>query len=873
LASTSCLAACFARTDAPHSVGRWLTPPPETLLEQILKTVSETDGCQGCPLARLYPSNTFVAPSIGPGTTLIVAEAPGAQEAERGEPLIGPTGGWLRGRFDEERQQWAGGLLGRAGIKDSECSRLNVIQCRPPENKFPTSAEALSYISNQEANAAVSQCLRNHVRPVLDGRPWRRVILLGEKALRYLTGKSEGIKTWRGSPLALVDSAGNLEEEPRAVATFHPAWIARDQRFIPAVVSDLKKSMVLPPENYSVHPDISEVRAFTATSFAFDIETIRETGQITMVGLCDRQFHAICVPWGGEYTRELKRIFHNAEEVTGHNCLQFDLPALREQGVQIVPGTRVWDTMLLQHLCQPDLPHDLGFLGSIFTNKPAWKHLSGDDEALYCCRDVDVTFQCAQQLKPIIRSLELMDLYEQVQVPLARLCRQMHETGITIDPNRIGVVRENLLKEMALDETKLPESLRTRTQAIRRRVAAPEGTLGKSGKPVKFVLVDDSEQVVPWRSPAVIADYLYTELALPAQLHPKTKQISTGKVALDWLAKRLARGDYDKKLPNAREATAAVQALRRLRIADEMITTFAQEKMLYVSRLHPHFNVHGTRFGRLSSSDPNLQNIPLAAKFIYVPSRPDWCFLEMDFSGLENRLTSWYANDTERLARLAVAGFNEHKWVASKFFNIPYEEVTKDNDPDSPYHKGKTINHGCDGGMGPRKIANMEDMDFSEVNRLVKLWRQLNAKTVAAQENTGKLAKEQGYLKNAFGRRDWFYTDNYFTEANRFYAQSTGADILYRTLLGLLFERLDISEDEIRRIVHVYRPLPEPVRCLITVHDSMLFEGPAEALELARPLIQEVATQPWPELRSFQIPVEFKQGPAGASWGELEAVH
>ena len=312
--------------------------------------------------------------------------------------------------------------------------------------------------------------------------------------------------------------------------------------------------------------------------------------------------------------------------------------------------------------------------------------------------------------------------------------------------------------------------------------------------------------------------------------------------------------------------------MRRLRVSDEMITTFAQEKMLYVSRVHPHHNVHGTRFGRLSSSDPNLQNIPPAARFIYVPSRPDWRFLEMDFSGLENRLTAWYANDTERLGRLAVSGFNEHKWAASQFFGIPYSDVEKDNDREAPYHKGKTINHGKDGGMGPRKIANMYDMDFSEVNRLCKLWNELNAKTVAAQENTAKLAKAQGYLVNAFGRKDWFYTDSYYTEANRFYAQSTGADILFRTLLGLLFERISLPEEAVRKIVRIYRPLPEPVRCLISVHDSILFEGPAQAIEDAIPIITAVATQPWPELRNYEIPIELKIGEPGASWAELEAL-
>jgi uracil-DNA glycosylase family 4 len=290
--------------------------------------VKDNPTCNGCPMQRLFPENNFVQPEINEGSILVVAEAPGQQESEQGFPLVGPTGSWLRGRFDEERKQWSGGLLGRAGIKDSECSKTNVLSCRPPDNKFPTSAEARSYISPEEADAAISQCLRNHVRPVLDGRPWRRVILLGEKALRYLTGKTEGIKTWRGSPLALVRADGALEEEPRAVATFHPAWIARDQRFIPAVVSDLKKSMVLPPENYVTHPSIAEVRAFQATQFAFDIETIRETGQITMVGLCAKNFEAICVPFGGAYIPELKRIFENATYLICQNGIAFDIPIL-----------------------------------------------------------------------------------------------------------------------------------------------------------------------------------------------------------------------------------------------------------------------------------------------------------------------------------------------------------------------------------------------------------------------------------------------------------------------------------------------------------------------------------------------------------------
>ena len=768
----------------------------------------------------------------------------------------------MRGRFDEDRNQWSGGMLGRAGIKDSETSKLNVLNCRPPNNLFPTDPEARSYISQKDAHLAVSHCLENHVWPVVRGRDWQRIILLGDKATRALTGKTEGISTWRGSPLPLVG-----EQEPRCVPTFHPAWIARDQRYIPAVISDLKKSLVVPPEIYDTHPGLDAVRAFTATSFAFDIETIVATGEITMVGLSDRPFHAICVPFGGAYVNELKRIFRDATELVGHNCLQFDLPHLREHGVQVGGDAVVWDTMLCQHLLQPDLPHDLGFVGSIFTNKPAWKHLSGDDEELYCCRDTDVTGQIAAQLKPLLKQHGLLDLYLKVQVPLARVCHLMNTTGIAIDPSRIEKVREKILLEMSDAEHKLPEALRSHTVEIRKREPAPPGTLGKSGKAVKFVLVPATEEVVPWRSPQAVAKYLYETLKLPPQVHPKTREISTGKVALDWLWRRAARGDL--RTTDGAKAQAGLAdelaALKTLRVLDEMVSTFTKEEMLYVERVHPHFNVHGTSSGRLSSSDPNLQNIPQAARYIYVPSNPTWRLLEVDFASLENRLTAWFAGDTGRLARLSEPGFNEHRWVAGQIFNIPYDEVEKDNAKDAPYGIAKRVGHGSNYGMGPKKIAMLYDMDFKTVRDFSAKWKQLFAKTTSWQENCGKQAKETGFLVNPFSRKRWFYTDSYYTEALSFLPQSTGADICFRTMLGLMFERLGLEP-----VTKIARPLPQPCRLLLQVHDSLLFEGPSDVLLAAALDIQAVLEQPWPELRNFSIPVEFKLGQPGCSWGELE---
>lgn len=1075
--------------------------------------VSEVAACQGCPMQRLFPNNNFVAPLVCEGTRLVVAEAPGEVEQQQGSPLVGPTGNWLFGRVDEATGKTYGGLYKRAGVDGSTVSRINCINCRPPENVFPTDPDARSYISRDDADLAVTHCFRAHVLPLLSGRTWSRIDLLGDKALRIVAGVEGGIMRWRGSPLPIPA----LGQSPITVPTVHPAALSRDQTLIPAVVSDLKKcipgevrvlcqdlvwrradrlevgteiiatdeggegsrgrrlkaatveaievlqepcvevvtdqgtlitstkhgwlvdvrhrgfvwqdaetlkegdvvefykkpwetlndepeahylagfldgegyisedhcgfnqnggelldrvvaccqrlgfhvtarplkgrklvqvyfdgesvagmraigslrpfrllrksrvlwegrcisgklspnakvlrvvplgmkkvyaiqtstktlitegfvthnSLVVPEEHYVTQPSLDQVRAFSATRFAFDIETDMSTGNITMVGLCDRAGYAISVPFGGAYVVELKRIFRAAEELVGQNCLQFDLPVLQEHGIIAPSGIPLWDTMLMHHLLQPDLPHGLAFLGSVFTNKPAWKHLSGDDEALYNCRDVDVTWQCYQQLRPGLVAAGVESIYTDLSVPLARICALMHRTGFKVDPSRIGAVREELTKETADAETRLPECLRTHSISVRKRIPAPPGTIGKSGRPVKFIFEPASETITPWRSTIDVQKFLYDPqpegLGLPVQLHVKSQRPTSDKIALDRLARNERRaslrtqGDVAERHARSANYLEAIQKLRKL---DELLTTFCKEEMLSVDRMYPHFNVHGTASGRLSSSEPNLQNIPASARFIYVPSHEDWRLLEVDYSSIENRLTAYFANDTERLKRWAIdPSFNEHRWTASMFFGIPYEEVDKDSEE---YRKAKRINHGSNYGMGPVKIAKLYDMDLVEVRRLCGQWREINGLTCKWQDETGRLAKDQGFLINPFGRKRWFYTDSYFTESLSFLPQSTGADIILRAMVALYFDRIGWSEEAARRLLPIVRPLQSSARLLLQVHDSLVFEMPGEIADEVVECVQTTMQQPIRELGGLSIPIDIKLGAPGASWGEV----
>lgn len=289
--------------------------------EKSLLKVSQCAKCSGCPLAKKFPDNTFVAPVQGSGLRLAIGEFP----YEDSHPCSGGASNWLRGTLMSDGRR-VGGMYAKAGIKDEEITFANVVQCRPLNGEFPTDPDARGWVSEADAYQAVTHCLKHHVEPLLKSRPWKRIDLFGDKPLRFLANK-QGIFKWRGSPLP-IDLLG---EAPIAVPTLHPAYLAKDQLYYPVVVNDLRKSTIQPPENYNLYPSLDDVKAFTATEFAFDIETRGWSEEIICVGLTDKAYHAIVVPFHGAYIDELRRIFLNAETLIGQNIVQFDIPLLFKQ--------------------------------------------------------------------------------------------------------------------------------------------------------------------------------------------------------------------------------------------------------------------------------------------------------------------------------------------------------------------------------------------------------------------------------------------------------------------------------------------------------------------------------------------------------------
>jgi uracil-DNA glycosylase family 4 len=803
------------------------------------KTVCEIEGCNGCPMRRLFPDSTFVAPRVGTNYRVMIGEAPGTTEAEQGALFVGSSGGWLRN------------IYAKAGLNEAENSALNVIQCQPPGNVFPTDPAARNYITDKEAYEAVAHCKKAHVEPFLRSRPWTRVDAFGDKPVRFILDKTAGISRWRGTAL----SVPILGDKLLAIPTFHPTYLAKDQAMLPVAINDLRKPLEKEPEFYNIFPSLADVKAFRATKFAFDIETSGWTKEISMVGFSAEDYTSIVVPFQGEYVNEIKRIFREATEVVGQNCIQFDLPVLAHNDVH-VRGPKecmVWDIMLLHHLRFPTFPHDLEFIGKQFTNKGAWKYDKVQFET-YCARDVDVTWRCLEPLKYLAIQAGLLDLYKYVSWPLARICLLMKETGLQRSSSRLRTLREELKANIAKAELTLPEELQPKQFAKRKRINTEPGYLNKDGKPARYRFEEGFKVENPWRSSDKKKKYLYETLGLPEQRNIKTKKVTADKSALDKLYTR-------HKLP-------VLKTLKDLSKWATLLSGFAKDTEIENDVVHPSFNVHGTETGRLSSSDPNIQNQPQAVRYTYVPRTPGGKIVSVDYSGIENRLVAHLANDRKRKGWFADPNFSEHKYLASVRQGIPYEDVEKSKDKDSPYAIAKIVVHGSDRMMGAKKISEQFDVDFAETKDFQATWKREIADTIAWQQRVANAGARTGWTVNPFSRKLWVWETNAATRIVSFLPQSTAADVIYRAMIACMYERIDWPIEWARKVAPIVEPLPEGVLLLAQVHDELLTETPsAELVDPTLEVLRKVMTQPWPELNGLSLPIGTG---VGDSWGDCD---
>lgn len=885
--------------------------------------------CAGCPITHLTEGYVPLLRAIRPVAEvrgMFVGEAAGEEEVKVGKPFVGGAGQWLTSMCQAARVD-----RGAYGI-------VNVVGCRPPKNMFPGEKEWCdAEVSTREVGeAGVRYCVEHHLLPAIEDYAPTRIVTLGNQALKAVTGRS-GVLQWRGS--AMPVRGGDVL---RVMPTLHPAFLMRSAGMFSVAVADLKKPLAIAPENYVLWGTYDDIVDWRPEWVSFDFEWGRD-GNISMCGLSGEAGRAVTVDFTPRNKEVLREIFESARDIIGHNIISADTIYFDKFGWKVT--ATLWDTLLMQHLVQPDMRHSLAFTASVFTNKPFWKGaysdeedaevtadqtqvraqwqtwdkeygiprelggykgcVSGDDAfRLYNARDTDASGQAYFPLKALLEKYGMMDVYHHVSVPVGLICRDIGEAGMRVDVKKLAEVRARLGKDIEEEEARLPEGLRAYTKRKATRVKVPKGKVvwkekvkvckgskkaphggmehlffkpgekiecqgcGKvleSGKMVQLKTVPGWKDTLvrPWNSTPQVLTYAKS-LDLKMKAHGKT-----GKVTAD----KNARKGWGRTHPEFHK----VDILKRMAT---MRNGFAREELILKGWTYYDLLVYGTREGRLScrgrrkGTDRNIQNQPKEIRKIYVPDKPGYGFLSHDFKQGENMLTAWLAKDWDRWERLHTPGFDEHSYMASQFFNLPYESVCRGGAEENMRKPGKVINHGMNYGLGYKtaleylQIEGFNSFSESDVKELIAIWKKVNAGTALWQSQTIALVQAQGFLRNVFGRVIWFQGRDFATKALAFLPASTLADIILRCMIAHYPSRFATAIQALQlETTAQYLPGWD---MRIQVHDELVSHGPIGTYMDQAYLTKEIMTQPWKELDGFKLDVDVEW--SDVSWGDVKGI-
>lgn len=759
------------------------------------------DTCKSCGLWKKGCRIVGVSGSGDPQSRVwFVGEAPGRQEDRMGAPFVGPSGAVL-----EE-------LLRCVGVDRERVYIDNVVRCRPPGNRDPSP-------KNMQLCSSYLLGLMQKYRP-------RAVVLLGGVALKLFVGQ-KGITKWRGKVLTYA------ETETFLIPTYHPAAILRDientdRNGTPIPIKyrgeQSERDMRLAFTLSKAKPRIGSYEKVLVTSgdealrviheclamdmVAVDIETtglVARTDKIIGVSLCHDGKRAWYVPWPLLKSNEMATgALHDLlsegalgveepVEIVMHNA-KFDLRFLRRAG--LTKAGCQFDTMLAHHALDENFGHGLKELAWLYTDLGGYEgaqaigyEVPPEEIYEYACTDAIVTWKLASLFHRKIETEGLSPLFYEIIMPMVEVVLGMEESGLPFHVPTAKRLKRSYEKKVAKAEAKVHE------------LAGHEFNIASTKQLQKV---------------------LFEELGLVPSKLTRTKQASTDEDVLKGLKK----------------AHPIAKAILDYRKAKKILSTYV------LSLLEKHvegvvytdFLQHGTVTGRLSSRNPNLQNVPDSCRSMFHAPK-GWKFVEMDFAQAELRVVTHYTKDPVFVEAFE-KGQDIHTRTAAEFYGLSMEEVTK-----KQRFLAKSINFGLLYGRGAKAIGEQCDMSEEKAEEAIAQYFQTYQATRQWMDDHIALAHKRGYVADPFGRKRRLHAtinadDEWaMREAER---QALNSPIQHgaaaATYIGLLRIQVWLRENGMRSYL-----------CL-TVHDSAMLCCPEDEVERVQENAKRLMEAPIPQL-------------------------
>ena len=489
------------------------------------------------------------------------------------------------------------------------------------------------------------------------------------------------------------------------------------------------------PHEYTLVETAAQLREVVAAvgrypEFCFDTET---TGfdifndRIVGLSLAVEPFKAWYVPFlekdTPEYAEIVRPLFEDEKIAKIGQNIKFDLMVLRRLGITI--RGRMYDTMILHYLLDPESRHNMNALAEKYLNyKPieietligkGSKQLTMDLVNVervkeYAAEDADVTLQLKQALYPMIEQIGLQHLYFEIEEPMIAVLADIEMAGVRIDSEALAVYAVELNRKLA----ELEAAIRT-----------------EAGEP--NLNINSARQ---------LGEVLFGKMRIAEKPKmTKTKQFCTDEDYLQSFARK----------------HRIVDLILEYRGVKKLLSTYVEALPQLVNRstgrIHTSFNQAVTATGRLSSTNPNLQNIPVRddmgrrIRKAFIPSDDDHLLLSADYSQVELRLMAHLSGDESLIAAFE-HGEDIHAATAAKLFNKTLDEVTSEE-----RRRAKTANFGIIYGISAFGLSQRLEIPRKEAKEIIDGYFASYPKVQEYMDNVVAKAKEEGFVSTIFGRR------------------------------------------------------------------------------------------------------------------------
>ncbi|MDZ7742437.1 MAG: DNA polymerase I [Bacteroidota bacterium] len=526
--------------------------------------------------------------------------------------------------------------------------------------------------------------------------------------------------------------------------------------------------------------------------------------------------------------KKFKKLFEDPGiEKTGQN-LKFDIAMLKWYEIDV--QGKFFDTMIAHYLIEPDLRHGMDYLAETYLN---YKTISYDEVTEksrkgqlsmrevqagkirelvdYACEDTDITLQLRDKFEPELKKYEILDLFNEMEIPLMKVLASMEAEGIKLDIPTLEAYSEELGEEI---------------EKVEKEIHTAAGS--------EFNIA----------SPKQLGVILFEELKITEKPKlTKTKQYSTSE-------------DVLQKLTNKHPIVEKILDYRSL---TKLKSTYVDALPALVNkrdgRIHTSYMQTVAATGRLSSQNPNLQNIPIRTdkgreiRKAFVPRNNNYTLLAADYSQIELRIIAELSRD-KGMTEAFLEGLDIHAATASKVYGVDLDQVTKDM-----RRNAKTVNFGIVYGISAFGLSERLNIPRGEAKEIIDAYFDQYPGVKKYMEGSIGFARKHGYVKTIMGRRRYLRDINASNSVVRGFAERNAINA---PIQGSSADMIKIA---MIRIFNELRRQKLKSQMILQVHDELVFDVLKEEVEVIKPIIGENMKN----AIKMSVPVEVDMN-SGENW-------